>query len=159
LLTVDQKGLLKKLSVWDRSDGASTRSSHRPPDYNIVELGWVNEESVFPRMFSACDVFLMPSTAEAFGLMALEAMMASRPVICFEGTALPGVTHAPDCGIAVPMGDSLALRAAIDLFSDDPQEAQRRGRLGRSLAEEHYTYDRYLDAMASLYREVLDRPR
>ena len=97
----------------------------------------------------------MPSTAEAFGLMALEAMAAGRPVICFEGTALPAITRAPDCGIAVPMGDSTALRAAINGLSDDPREAKRRGTIGREIARRHHSHDGYLDSLERLY----NRPR
>jgi len=141
LLTVDQRGLLKSLAN----------------EYNIVELGWVEDAALYPRLFSACDVFLMPSTAEAFGLMALEAMAAGRPVVCFEGTSLPSVTHAPECGIAVPMGDSDALRAAIDGLTASPDEARRRGRLGRQLAEEVYSHKRYLDSLESVYRSAAER--
>ncbi|MDZ4179245.1 MAG: glycosyltransferase, partial [Coriobacteriia bacterium] len=83
LLTVDQKGLLGNL----------------PSSYNTVELGWVEDEALYPRVFSACDAFLMPSTGESFGLMALEAMAAGRPVVCFTDTAVASVTHAPECGI------------------------------------------------------------
>jgi glycosyltransferase involved in cell wall biosynthesis len=110
-------------------------------------------------VFSACDVFLMPSLAEAFGLMALEAMAAGRPVVCFEGTALPAVTHAPECGIAVPAGDSAALRTALDRLAKDPSEADRRGDLGRKIVAEEYGYERYLDSMAELYGSVLSRHR
>lgn len=141
LVTVDQKGLVKSLES----------------KYNVIELGWVNEQALLPRAFSASDVLLMPSTAEAFGLMALEAMAASRPVICFEGTSLPGVTHAPECGIAVPMCDAVALRSAIDSLAADASEIERRGRLGRALADEHHSHELYLDRMASLYRGVLER--
>lgn len=127
--------------------------------YNIVDLGWLDDPSLLRRVYSACDVFLMPSTAESFGLMALEAMAAGRPVICFEGKALVELTHAPECGIAVPMRDSSALRAAVDHLALHPEEAERRGRLGRTIAAEHYGQERYLDALASLYREVATRSR
>jgi glycosyltransferase involved in cell wall biosynthesis len=126
-------------------------------DYRIVELGWVDDQALYPLTFSACDVFLMPSLAEAFGLMAVEAMAAGRPVVCFEGTALPAVTHAPECGIAVPAGDASALRASLDLLAADPSEAARRGRLGRSIVAENYGYERYLDSIADLYGSVLSR--
>jgi glycosyltransferase involved in cell wall biosynthesis len=99
----------------------------------------------------------MPSTAEAFGLMAVEAMGAGRQVVCFEGTALPSVTHAPECGIAVPMGDSSALRAAIDRLARHPEEAALRGRLGRLLAAEEYDHDRYLDSITEVYGSAAER--
>jgi len=141
LLTVDQRGHLKSLAA----------------DYTIVEMGWVEDAALYPRLFSACDVFLMPSTAEAFGLMALEAMAAGRPVVSFEGTSLPSVTHAPECGVAVPMGDAHALRGAIDHLSQDPAEAERRGALGRTIATDVYGHDKYLDSLAALYRSAAER--
>jgi glycosyltransferase involved in cell wall biosynthesis len=141
LLTVDRRGLVRELRR----------------DYRIVELGWVADEGMYPHVFSACDVFLMPSLAEGFGLMAVEAMAAGRPVVCFEGTAVPVMTHAPECGIAVPFGDAAAIRATLDRLVADPSEAARRGRLGREIAAEEYGYERYLDSMATLYRSVLAR--
>jgi glycosyltransferase involved in cell wall biosynthesis len=77
--------------------------------------------------------------------------------VCFEGTALPAVTHAPECGIAVPAGDASALRASVDRLAADPSEAARRGRLGRSIVAEDHGFERYLDSMAQLYRSVLSR--
>jgi glycosyltransferase involved in cell wall biosynthesis len=141
LLTLDAKGLIGTLDS----------------EYRVVEFGWVEDEAKHPRILSACDVFLMPSTSEAFGLMAIEAMGAGRPVICFEGTSLPAVTHAPDCGISVPMGDDVALRAAIDDLSSNPSEAARRGELGRKIVAREYGHERYLDSMAALYRSVHER--
>ena len=143
LLTVDKRGLLGRLRR----------------DYRILDLGWVEDDALDPLAFSACDVFLMPSLAEGFGLMAVEAMAAGRPVVCFEGTALPAVTHAPECGIAVPAGDATALRSVLDRLADDPSEAAQRGSLGRKIAAEQYGHERYLDSTAELYQSVLLRHR
>jgi glycosyltransferase involved in cell wall biosynthesis len=143
LVTVDGRGLLEELKR----------------EYRIIDLGWVDDEATYPLAFAACDVFLMPSLAEGFGLMALEAMASARPVICFEGTSVPSVTHAPECGIAVPMGDAVALRDAVDHLASNPEEAHRRGRLGRKLATSTYSHDAYLDTLASLYLEVAARAR
>jgi glycosyltransferase involved in cell wall biosynthesis len=141
LLTVDHRGLLKALRR----------------RYRIVDLGWVDDDTLYPLVFSACDVFVMPSLAEGFGLMAVEAMAAGRPVVCFEGTAVPTVAHAPECGIAVPAGDSAALRAALDRLARDPSESARRGRLGREIVAAQYGHERYLDSIAELYGSVLWR--
>ena len=70
--------------------------------YNIIELGWQNDNDVIYSFYAASDIFIMPSLAETFGLMSIEAMASGCPVIVFENTVLPEITFAPECGIAVP---------------------------------------------------------
>jgi glycosyltransferase involved in cell wall biosynthesis len=141
VLTLDERGLLKALA----------------PEYRVIDLGWVNDDELYAIAFNACDVFLMPSLAESFGLMAVDAMAAGRPVLSFEGTALPATTHAPDCGIAVPKGDSNALRDALDRLVANPEELAARGHLARKIVAGEYARERYLDSLAGLYRSVLAR--
>lgn len=141
LLTVDKTGLLEDLR----------------PAYNVIDLGWLEDQATYAHAFAASDVFVMPSQAESFGLMALEAMAACLPVISLEGTALPSLTAAPECGIAVPKNDAVALRDAIDSLAADPAESCRRGALGRAIAVTTYAHDRYLDSLARLYEQVLRR--
>lgn len=125
--------------------------------YTIRDFGWVTNAEVYSRVFQACDVFVMPSLAEAFGLMALEAMAAERPVLCFDGTAVPEVTHAPECGMAVPAGNAVALREALDHLAENPAEGARRGRLGRSIVAAEYSQDQYLNSIVDLYQSALHR--
>jgi glycosyltransferase involved in cell wall biosynthesis len=143
LLAVDQRRLLTSLAG----------------EYNILELGWVEDESLYHMMYSAADVLVMPSTAEGFGLMALEAMAAGRPVVSFAGTAVPSVTRAPECGIAVPMGDSIALREELDQLAANRADALRRGQLGRRIARDEHRHERYLDALTDVYNLAAERRR
>lgn len=142
LLTVDRRGLLRGLSK----------------DYRLVELGWTDGDSL-ARAYSACDVFAMPSHVEGFGMMALEAMAAGRPVICLEGTAVSEITQAPNCGLAVPPGEVGTLRSAIDHLSQDEEDRTKRGELGRRLAERAYSHEAYLQALSNLYTSVAARGR
>ena len=64
-------------------------------------------------LYQSCDVFLMPSTGESFGMMAIEAMASAKPVICLADTAVEEVSRAPELGIAVPEGDAEAMAAAM----------------------------------------------
>lgn len=125
----------------------------------IIEYAWLTDPKLIAELYSCCDAFLMPSTAEAFGLMAIEAMASRKPIIVFEGTALPEVVHAPDVGISVPRGDSKALAAQIDHLRKNPVEAKRRGEKGRALAEESYQFKDYVNRHVELYREVAERHR
>jgi glycosyltransferase involved in cell wall biosynthesis len=125
--------------------------------HQVIEFNWSNDEDFLIDAYSASDVFMMPSKAEAFGMMAIEAMACSRPVISFEGTSLPSITFAPEAGLAVRLDDNEALAAAIRHLLSHSPECELRGRRSRALAEEHYDITRQAKALASLYRDVQSR--
>jgi glycosyltransferase involved in cell wall biosynthesis len=125
--------------------------------HQILEFGWTDNESLLLDMYAACDFLAMPSKAEAFGLMAIEAMACGRPVLSLEGTALPGVTFAPTAGLAVPAHDVRALANGILRLISNPDECDARGRLSRTLAQQHYDITRQAQSTAELYRRVLGR--
>lgn len=125
--------------------------------FQIVNLGWTNDEELVREALVAADIFLMPSVAEAFGMMAIEAMACGKPVIVFEGTSLPDVTFAPDIGLAVPMRDGEALYLALQHLIDNPDECKRRGQKGRMMAELHYGDEAQAKKLADIYNRVVAR--
>ncbi|MHB8708805.1 MAG: glycosyltransferase [Desulfuromonadales bacterium] len=111
----------------------------------------------YDRSFSAAYLFLMPSTAEAFGMMAIEAMACGTPVVVCEGTALADVVYAPHGGIAVPQHDSDRLAAEIGRLMIDEQERQQLGRSARDIAKKHYDLADHVRKMTELYQEVAEK--
>jgi glycosyltransferase involved in cell wall biosynthesis len=126
--------------------------------FPFVELGWVTDQDLLADALAAADIFLMPSTAEAFGMMAIEAMACGTPVVVFEGTALPEVVHAPRGGIAVPYGDSEALGAAIEMLLTDRARYQALVENGLEIVRQEYTQDLYLKRHIDLYENLLAQP-
>lgn len=125
--------------------------------HQIIEHGWTDDQELLLDAFAACDFFLMPSAAEAFGLMAIEAMACARPVLTMHGTSLPGVSAAPQAGIAVEAGSAAALAATIERLARNPDECLQRGRLSRRVAEERYDIRVQAALTADLYRRVLGK--
>lgn len=125
--------------------------------HQIIEFGWSNDEDLLLDAYAACDFFAMPSKAEAFGMMAIEAMACGRPVLSFDGTSLPGITFAPDAGLCVPMGDVRELARAIEWLARNPDDCDRRGALSRDLAEKHYDVRDQARLTADLYRRILSQ--
>lgn len=123
--------------------------------FQVVELGWTNNDDVMRDVYDATDLFLMPSLADSFGLMAVEAMAFGKPSVCFEGTALPEVLFAPHAGIAVPSRDSAALANTIERLIHKPEEREERGQRSRQLAEQHYDIRRQAEHMVDVYRQVV----
>jgi glycosyltransferase involved in cell wall biosynthesis len=74
---------------------------------------------------ASMDVFTLPSRADPFPLVVLEAMALSRAVVAFR---LPGVaTQLSDCGVLVDPDDVRGMAEAVVLLLDD---AERRRALG-----------------------------
>lgn len=122
--------------------------------HQIIEFGWTNDEELLRDGLAACDFFMMPSKAEAFGLMAIEAMAAGRAVVSYDGTSLPGVTFSPEAGISVPMGDIRALADVITHLLEDAEDCEARGKLSRKIAETHYNIERQARETAAVYHRV-----
>lgn len=142
LLTCDNKGLISE--VEDK--------------YKIIELGHINDKEMIVAM-NACDIFLMPSIGESFGMMAIEAMSCSKPVIVFDNSALPSVTHAPECGYLVSDRNSHDLMKAIDDLVSNEKERIRRGNLAKKIVQEEYTEEAYNQRLKELYKKVMNRKR
>lgn len=148
-LRVDQPICLLTLNDKGRVDRFLNR-------FQLVELGWINDDRMMQDVYDATDLFMMPSLADSFGLMAVEAMASGKPTVCFEGTALPEVLFAPDTGIAVKSRDSAALAAAVERLIANPGERTWRGERSRLMAEQHYDIRIQAERVASLYRQVVE---
>ena len=121
--------------------------------YDIIQLGKI-KNNLLVYAYNACDIFIMPSRGESFGMMAVEAMACSKPVIIFNNTALPSVTFAPECGVLVEDKNSEQLMEKIKYLIENPQERIRRGQLGRKICQENYDINKYNKKIIDLYREI-----
>lgn len=139
------------------SVGGEKLPIHLAHKYRVIELGWQNDMSLLYDFYASSDVFIMPSIAESFGLMAIEAMASGCAVVVFEETVLPVITFAPECGIAVPYKSSEGLSDAVQHLIEHPEERRWRGERGKELSQQHYRYEDYVNRHISLYEEVIAR--
>jgi glycosyltransferase involved in cell wall biosynthesis len=121
-----------------------------------LELGWVEDQSKIAQVLNASDIFLMPSLAEAFGMMAIESMACGTPVIVFEGTALPSVIQFSRGGITIPSRDWVALRDSIKMVMDDEDLYNRLASNGLKLVEEEYMIEKYVARHVELYTHMME---
>jgi glycosyltransferase involved in cell wall biosynthesis len=95
-----------------------------------------------PALLAACDLFVMPSRWEGFGLVAAEAMAAGRAVVASRISALPEVVDHGVTGTLVEPDDPAALAAAIADLLADPARRSSWGRAGHARAERLFTRER-----------------
>lgn len=120
--------------------------------FQVVDLGWIDDEDLTIAAYQAADFFVMPSTQEAFGMMAMEAMACGRPCIVYSGTSLPEVSGAPEAGVVVPQGDRAGLARAIEKMIEDDEFRLERGRRSRHFAEKHYDVNSHFNRLNRLYQ-------
>lgn len=140
IITCDNKGLLDEVKN----------------KFRIIDLGLIDDKEMVYAM-QACDVFLMPSKGESFGMMAIEAMSCGKCVVVFDNTALPSVTNAPECGYLVKNRDSHDLARAIKFLANNPVERKKRGKLGYEICKKNYDINKYNKNLKNLYKSVFVR--
>jgi glycosyltransferase involved in cell wall biosynthesis len=107
-----------------------------------------------PAVLGAVDVFCISSTYEGTPLTLFEAMAAGKAIV---STAVDGCREVLEDGVTgllVPPRDAEALAAALAGLLSDPGRRESLGRAARQ-ASEHYDIRRCVEAMQSLYDEVL----
>lgn len=126
--------------------------------FECHSLPWLSSEET-KAFFEICDIFLMPSLAESFGLMAIEAMSRGTVVISFQNTAPAELIAAPECGMAVEYGNADALASAISYLVADSAERICRSAKGKERVKAEYSFEQYVNKHIDLYRSMYTEGR
>ncbi len=122
---------------------------------NVV---WVNkmlteEETI--AFYSSAQVFVSPSIYEPFGIMNLEAMACSRPVVSTKVGGIKDVVIDGATGFLVRAGDSDELAEKTNLLLSDRKLAETMGRKGRERVEAEFSWSRIAEKTIKLYRTLI----
>jgi len=104
-----------------------------------------------------CDVFLLPSETESFGVAALEAMACGVPVVASDVGGLPEMVDDGGSGHLLPCGDVDGMARAVRSLLETPGRRDQAGRQARARAVGHFQDGPLLDAYEACYRRVLAR--
>ena len=107
------------------------------------------------RQLRSIDVFVLPSSWEAFPISILEAMACGVPQVATDVGGTSEALVDGETGLLVPPHDPAALAEAIAALLADPGRRRQMGERGRARHAELFTLDRMVDATAAAYRVVL----
>ncbi len=105
---------------------AGDGAEREPAEKLVHDLGLASQviflgtRAELVQLYSAADLFVLPSEKESFGLSALEAMACRVPVVATETGGLPEVVEHGKTGLLVPVGDTEALSASIATLLGNP---------------------------------------
>ena len=123
---------------------------------NIKFAGFV-EEGLKPLYYKAADVFCLPSTTshESFGIVNLEAMACSVPIVASKIGGIPDVVKDGKNGLLVPPRDSDALADAIIYLLENEDIREKMGKNGREKIKD-YSWERIAEEIEKVYEEILE---
>jgi L-malate glycosyltransferase len=114
----------------------------------------------FPRieeLISVCDLFLLPSTQESFGLAALEAMASGVPVVASNIGGIPEVVQDGVNGYLFnPYDVDGMAQAAIKLLSDKALHEQF-SKAARACSVKQFSEATIVPMYMKAYEEALER--
>lgn len=110
-----------------------------------------------PEILSALDVFALSSRYESFGLVILEAMAASLPVVATRVGGIPFILRDGETGCLVPPREPREMAAKLRLLADRPELRAGMGRAGRERLLREYSLKAMVGRVESLYEDLLRR--
>jgi glycosyltransferase involved in cell wall biosynthesis len=130
------------------ADDACVGTRHARPGARVVFTGRRDD---VPAVTAALDVAVLPSYREAQGLVILEAMALSRPVVASNVGGIPEMIEDGVTGLLVPPRDPPALAGAITRLLLDHPLADMIARAGHDLVHDRFCVERMVSAICDIY--------
>jgi glycosyltransferase involved in cell wall biosynthesis len=102
----------------------------------LTNLRFLGEQTDVRPAIAACDMMVVPSEWEPFGIVSLEAMAMKKPVVAFDVDGIPEIIVHGNTGILVEHRNVDALVHALVALAEDPPARERMGESGRERVEE-----------------------
>ena len=89
ILNIDKKNFT--IVILGNADGLDEIKKTHDYDFKVFNKIFNNDQDSLKTIYSACDILIMPSRLEAFGLVALEAGSCSLPCVSFKETGVEDI--------------------------------------------------------------------
>jgi glycosyltransferase involved in cell wall biosynthesis len=130
-----------------------------PSGLSLRGLGKVTNDRMLSTIYSAADVFVIPSLQESFGQTVIESLACGTPVVGFDSGGIPDMVRPGETGWLAPTGDTQALRQAMDEALRDEDRRNAMSPTCRRIAVEEYSLDVQASAYVRLYETLIARAK
>lgn len=129
-------------------DALRALSEQRQVADRIVWAGW---QSNLDQFYNCADFFVLPSRWESFGLVFLEAMNNSLPIISTTAQAIPEVVGDNDAGLLCAVDNASELGLLIERMCSDAELRKRLGTNGKRRLQDLFSFHRFVDSHVNWY--------
>jgi glycogen(starch) synthase len=117
------------------------------------------DKSGLAALMHECDVMVLPSRYEPFGIVALEAAATGAPLVTSTAGGLGEAVTDQVTGLSFAPGDVGGLTAAVRAALADPEAAWRRAVAARARVSQGFAWGQVAQRTATIYQEAKRRPR
>jgi phosphatidylinositol alpha-1,6-mannosyltransferase len=121
---------------------------------NVQFRGFVTKYEL-EREYRDCDLYVMPSAGEGFGIVFIEAMAFGKPVVAARAGATPEVIEHGITGMLVQYGDVAELGDVLNLLLVNTELRREMGLRGARCAMERYTFEAFCQRTAKLMYHLI----
>lgn len=119
----------------------------------IIQVGYQSNPHAF---YDLMNVLCIPSSREGFGLVSVEAMLHSLPVIASKVGGLQNVVIDQETGYLVPPLSPESIAKKIGMLFHNYELRKKIGEKGKNRAVMYFSAGRYCKEVESLYLELID---
>jgi glycosyltransferase involved in cell wall biosynthesis len=137
--------------------GDGNDSVARELDMTVLPLGGLFHDRLKALAYSAADLFVFPSRAETFGLVAIESLACSTPVVAFRAGGMTDIVRPGVTGfLAEAENPKHMAEGIVRLLEDEDLLDHLRARC-REVAVQEYNVSLYVERHLALYGDLLAR--
>ena len=108
-------------------------------------------------IFSDTDIFVFPSYYETFGLVNLEAMQHSKPVISTIEGGIPDIVVDNLTGFLIKKNDVISLANKLEILIMNPDLRKKMGIAGRKKYDEEFTLEIFENRLIKILQQVIKK--
>jgi len=140
---------------WGMKEALTAQARKGGFESKVRFIDFLPDRSLYKSALTGCEMLVLPSQWEAFGIVLLEAAMCRRPVVATLVGGVPEVVEHGRTGVLVPYGEQKVLASAVTGLLADPERMKRMGEEGRRLALERHTWPKVVDRILKAYSEAI----
>ncbi len=125
----------------------------------VLELLGRVEPAQIPSLLAGCDLFVLPSRQESFGIAILEAMASRKAVIATRVGGVPELVRHMENGLLVDAESPQKLARAMVLLIQDNELRDSLAEAGHETVKSRFTWEKVVDKYLDVYRQVGNQER
>ena len=132
-----------------------------PPDGEMIQEEGVSHklfvplQELYEQIYPQADVLVLPSTAEGFGLVLLQAMSFGMPVIGVDAWAMPEIVTDGETGFLVPPNSVDALVDRMSKLARDTALLSAMGKRSHQAFQDRFSIVRHNRRLRAVYDQAL----